>query len=97
MQTYIAESVMLRVEKLTSLRGADAVKPQYAMMKAYIYDAADNIYKEGKDAINSYAEGDEQRMMLMGLKRFTKVENENIKEFRRAVASKLIEENKYCF
>jgi alkylation response protein AidB-like acyl-CoA dehydrogenase len=97
MQTYLAESILLRVEKLASLKGADAVQPQYAMMKAYIYDAADILFKEGKDAINSYAEGDEQRMMLMGLKRFTKVENENIKEFRRTVANKLIEENKYCF
>lgn len=96
-QIYLAESAMLRVEKLGSMKGASEVKVQFSMMKAFIYEAADIIYKEGKDAINSYAEGDEQRMMMMGLKRFTKVENENIKEFRRAVASKLIEENKYCF
>lgn len=97
MDVYLAESVMLRVEKLAGMKGADAVKEQYAMMKAYVYDAADRIYKEGKDAINSFAEGDEQRMMLMGLKRFTKVENENIKALRQTVAQKLIEQNKYCF
>jgi hypothetical protein len=95
--TYLAESILLRVEKLAGMRGADAVKEQYAMMKAFIYDAADRIHKEGKDAINSFAEGDEQRMMLMGVKRFTKVEAENIKALRQMVAQKLIEQNKYSF
>lgn len=96
-QTYIAESVLLRVEKLAGMRGAEAIKEQYSIMKVYVHDAADIIYKEGKDAINSFAEGDEQRMMLMGLKRFTKTENENIKNHRRNIAAKLIEQNKYCF
>lgn len=95
--TYLAESVLLRVEKLASMKGVENIKEQYAMMKVFVYDAADRIHKEGKDAINSFAEGDEQRMMLMGLKRFTKVENENVKALRQAIAQKLIEENKYCF
>jgi hypothetical protein len=64
-------------------------------MRVFINDAADRINKNGKDAINSFAEGDEQRMMLMGLKRFTKTEPLNTKEARRIVAAKLIEENKY--
>lgn len=97
MATYITESLMLRVEKLVSLKGADACQQQLAMMKVYLYDAADQIYKEGKDALNAFAEGDEQRMMLMGLKRFTKVDNINSKELRRVVAQKLIDGNKYCF
>jgi hypothetical protein len=55
------------------------------------------LHKSGKDAINAFTEGDEQRMMLMGLKRFTKVAPYNTKEARRRVAAKLIEEKKYCF
>jgi thymidine kinase len=60
-------------------------------------DAADNVNKFGKDAINSFAEGDEQRMILMGLKRFTKAEPFNTKDARRRIADKMINEGKYCF
>ena len=94
---YVAESLQLRVEKLVSMRGEAACSVQLDMMRVYINDAADRINKNGKDALNSFAEGDELRMMLMGLKRFTKNESFNTKEARRRVADKLIAENKYCF
>jgi alkylation response protein AidB-like acyl-CoA dehydrogenase len=96
-EIYTAESVQLRVEKLVSMRGETACANQLDMMRASVYEAADRINKAGKDAINSFAEGDEQRMMLMGLKRFTKVDAYNIKESYRRTAGKLIEENKYAF
>lgn len=94
---YVAESLQLRVEKLVSMRGEAACSVQLDMMRVYINDAADRINKNGKDALNSFAEGDELRMMMMGLKRFTKNESFNTKEARRRVADKLITENKYCF
>ncbi|MBI2268935.1 MAG: acyl-CoA dehydrogenase family protein [Bacteroidetes bacterium] len=94
---YVAESLQLRVEKLVSIKGEAASKEQLDIMRVFINDAADRIFKNGKDAITSYAEGDEMRMMLMGLKRFTKTEVFNVKEARRRVAAKLISENKYCF
>jgi alkylation response protein AidB-like acyl-CoA dehydrogenase len=94
---YLAESLQLRVEKLVTLRGETAVKEQTDMMRVFITDAADRIFKNGKDAITSFAEGDEMSMMLMGLKRFTKTDLINVKEARRRIASKLISENKYCF
>jgi len=94
---YVTESLVLRVEKLVGIRGEEACKEQLDIMRVYLNDAADRINKNGKEAINSFAEGDEQRMMLMGLKRFTKVDPYNSKEGRRRVAAKLISENKYCF
>jgi alkylation response protein AidB-like acyl-CoA dehydrogenase len=94
---YVGESMQLRVEKLVSIRGEEACKVQMDMLNVWLNDAADRINKSGKEAINAFAEGDEQRMMLMGLKRFTKVEPFNSKEARRNVAAKLIEENKYAF
>jgi alkylation response protein AidB-like acyl-CoA dehydrogenase len=94
---YVAESVLLRVEKLVGIRGEGACKEQLDIMRIYINDAADRINKNGKEAINSFSEGDEQRMMLMGLKRFTKTEPFNAKEARRRVAARLSTENKYCF
>jgi alkylation response protein AidB-like acyl-CoA dehydrogenase len=94
---YMAESMLLRVEKLTGIRGDQATAIQMDMLRVFINDAADRINTSGKEAINSFAEGDEQRMLLMGLKRFTKMQPFNTKEARRRVAAKLIDENKYCF
>jgi hypothetical protein len=96
-ELYVSESLQLRVEKLVGMRGEAACKEQLAMMQVYINDAADKIAKSGKEAINSFAEGDEQRIMLTGLKRFTKTDNLNTTEARRVIAAKLIAENKYCF
>ncbi len=95
--TYLAESLQLRVEKLVQQRGEEACKAQLAMMRVFITDAADRIHKNGKEAINAFADGDEQRMMLLGVKRFTKTEPFNTKDARRQVAEVLIESNRYCF
>lgn len=94
---YVAESTLLRVEKLVGMKGEDACGLQLDMLRTYLFDAADRINKAGKDAICSFAEGDELRLMLMGIKRFTKVEPYNTKMSRQRIAQKMIEENKYCF
>lgn len=94
---YLAESTQLRVEKLISLRGEESCKEQLDIMRVFISDVADRIHKNGKEAINAFTSGDEQRMMLMGLKRFTKTEPFNSKDARRRIAAKLISENKYCY
>lgn len=96
-QVYTVESLQLRVEKLVAKRGEAACSVQLDMMRLMIYDAADRINKFGKDALNSFAEGDELRMMQMGLRRFTKVDAVNVRDLRRSVAEKLIAENKYSF
>jgi alkylation response protein AidB-like acyl-CoA dehydrogenase len=95
--TYLAESVQLRVEKLVGMKGEEACKNQLDMMRVFITDAADRINKNGKEAINGFAEGDEQRMVLLGLKRFTKTEAFNTKNARRNIADALIAADKYCF
>ena len=96
-QIYQAESVLLRVEKLIATKGEVAAQTEIAIVKTFFYDAASRVEKAGKDAINSFAEGDEARMMLMGLKRFTKTDAFNPKEARQLIANKLIEANQYCF
>lgn len=95
--TYHAESALLRCMKLVDKNGEAATQPQLDIMRTYLYDAADAVNKTGKDALNSFADGDELRMMHIGLKRFTKVEPFNTKEARRRIAAKLIEANGYCF
>ncbi len=94
---YCAESVLLRVEKLVGMKGEEACALQLDMMRTYLFDAADRIHKCGKDALMGFAEGDEMRMMLMGLRRFTKMDPFNTKNARRNIAAKLIDENGYCF
>lgn len=95
-EIYMAESTLLRTEKNVNRLGEDAQKEQIAMSKLYLYNAVDIINKRAKEGIISFAEGDEQRMMLMGLRRFTKYQNQpNVVELRNLIADKLIAENKY--
>ena len=94
---YVAESAMLRTEKLVSIRGEEACKGQIDIMKIYFVEAVDGVAKAGKEALWAFAEGDEQRMMLVGLRRFTKMEPFNVKQARQNVAQQIIEANKYIF
>ena len=93
--TFNAESALLRVIKMNDKQGEAATALQTDMMHCYLNDATDAVNKAGKEAINAFAEGDEQRMMLLGLKRFTKTAPFNSKDARRRIADKLIAENKY--
>ncbi|MFT3886141.1 MAG: acyl-CoA dehydrogenase family protein [Flavobacteriales bacterium] len=101
--TYLAESVLLRTLKLAGLKGASTplgttgIEEQVAMCQLYIHDAADRIHKWAKEAVNNFAEGDERQAMLMGAKRFSKNMNLNTAELRKVVAKKLIAEGRYCF
>jgi len=94
---YMAESTLLRVEKLVALRGENAVKGQIDIARVYLDSAVDHVHIAGKQALNSFAEGDELKMMLVGLRRFTKTEPFNSKEARQRIARQLIEANKYCY
>ncbi|GAB3913616.1 acyl-CoA dehydrogenase family protein [Mucilaginibacter boryungensis] len=94
---YVAESLQLRVEKLVGMRGEEACAGQLDIMRVFIYDAAEKILKAGKEALNAFAEGDERRMMMMGLRRYTKTEDFNTTAARRNIAAMVIAENKYCF
>ena len=97
-QTYMAESAILRTEKNAKRFGEEAQAEQIAMSKLYLYRAVDIIQQKGKEAIVSFAEGDEQRMMLMGLKRFTKYTNQpNVVKLRTQIADKVAADNGYTF
>ena len=97
-EIYMAESTILRTEKMAKSQGRENVKEQIAMAQLYLYEAVDIINSKGKEGIASIAEGDEQRMMLMGLRRFTKYNTlPNVVGLRELIASKLVSENEYCF
>jgi alkylation response protein AidB-like acyl-CoA dehydrogenase len=94
---YIAESVLLRVEKLISMKGEAACEIQKEMAMIYLHAAIGKAAQAGREAIMAFSEGDEQRLMLMGLKRFTKIDAYNLKEARRKVADYVIEKGEYPF
>jgi len=94
---YTAESAILRAEKLSLKNGEEQTESQIIMSKLFLYSAIKNCQKSGEEVILSFAKGDDQRILLMGLKRFTKGYTINPKKLRRNVAAKLIEENTYCF
>ena len=97
-EIYMAESAILRTEKNAKRFGEDSQKHQIAMTQLYLYNAVDIVIKNAKEGIVSFAEGDEQRMMLMGLKRFTKYTNQpNVIALRKQIADKVASENTYCF
>ena len=97
-EIYMVESAILRTEKNIKRSGLDSQKEQIAMTQLYLFNAIEDITSKAKEGIVSFAEGDEQRMMLMGLKRFTKHTNmPNVVELRNIIADKVSKENKYCF
>ena len=97
-EIYMAESAILRTEKNINRFGLETQKHQIEMSQLYLYNAVDIITKSAKSGIISFAEGDEQRMMLMGLKRFTKYSNyPNVAALRNSIAEKVSKENAYCF
>ncbi len=97
METYVSDSSVLRVEKIESLKGADQAKLYKDMLDVNIYDAAAKIRKNAMDAIYSFAEGEQAKKLDAAINTLTEVAGVNVKEARRRIADKLIEENKYCF
>lgn len=96
-EAYIAESAFLRVEKLIRLKGEEAASLQKDIAQVYLQNAVAKASMAGREAISAFAEGDELRVMLMGLKRFTKIEPLNTKDARRRIADAMLAENKYIF
>jgi len=97
-EIYMAESTILRTEKLALSKGENTIQEPIAMAQLYLYNAVEIVAQKGKECIISFAEGDEQRMMLMGLRRFTKYTNlPNIVGLREIITNKLVAENEYCF
>ncbi|TAH20788.1 MAG: acyl-CoA dehydrogenase [Cytophagales bacterium] len=96
-ETYAAESTILRTEKLVGVRGEKACESQINMAKVYLVEAVNKLEVAAKEAINGYAKGDKMKVLLMGVKRYTKMNPYNTKEARRAVAEVLIEHGAYAW
>ncbi len=96
-QIYVAESSILRTEKLILSHGDQQFELQQDLSRVFLHQAVQQVQLSGKEAIYAFATGDEQRMMLLGLKRFTKIAPYNLKEARRRIADAMIEKNDYIY
>ena len=97
-EIYMVESAILRTEKNTKRTSVKEQEAQIAMTQLYLFNTIEDITLKAKEGIASFAEGDEQRMMLMGLKRFTKYQNlPNVVGLRNIIADKVAVEKKYAF
>jgi alkylation response protein AidB-like acyl-CoA dehydrogenase len=97
MLLYLAESALLRIQKLEKIKGAESVKIYSDILDVFVYDAASSIRKLGMDAVNSFAYGDIKDMLIRGIDYYTRVEGVNVRDARRRIADLLISENRYCF
>ena len=96
-EVYVIESTILRTEKLIAKYGEEGSKLYQDMAKLYMNEAVTKIKNAGDEAVACFAEGDELRVMLMGMKRFTKTDPVNTKELRHAIADVMIKENKFPY
>ncbi len=96
-EIYVAESVLVRVDKLIQQSGETANEIAKECALVYLHEAVDKIHHHGKEVITGFATGDELNVMLMGLKRFTKIDPKNLKEARRKIAEAAILKMGYIF
>ncbi len=95
--TFLAESLLLRIEKLSDMNKPNDQELYEAILRTFLHDATARMSKNATDALASFAEGDLLRTFLMGVKRFTKYPAQNVKRYRRSIAAALISANEYCF
>jgi alkylation response protein AidB-like acyl-CoA dehydrogenase len=96
-EVYTSESAILRTQKLATIKSEAEAQPYIDMTQVYVSDSLERINLYGKHAIAAFAEGDELKLLTLGLKRFTKSDLVNTTKLRRNIADKLIEANAYCF
>lgn len=97
MEVYVSESTALRVEKLEGIKGENGIKIYRDILDINVYDAAAKIMKNAADAIYSITEGTDAEKLINAIKALTTVKGINVKEARRRIADKLIEDNQYKF
>ena len=92
---YAAESVLLRSEKIIKKYNKDEKSIYFDITKSFLYDTCVNVSNSGKECLNNFVSSDELNMMIIGLRRFTKINPINIKDTRRRIADKVISAGEY--
>lgn len=97
-EIYLSESAILRTEKNCNRFGESKQEGQIAMTQLHLYQSVELISNKAKELVISLSDGDEQKFLLMGLKRFSKYFNyPKPIELKRKIAKMIIDNNSYCF
>ena len=96
-QIYMLESVIVKTKRIQDTLGEEASAAQIDICQLFMFEAVKKIKNSAEEALWSFSEGDELKMMQMALKRFTKMKAFNVKDVRRRVAQKLVENGGYKF
>jgi alkylation response protein AidB-like acyl-CoA dehydrogenase len=95
METYVSESLALRIEKMTTLR--ENVSLYKDMLDVNIFDTASIVRKSALEAIGAFSTPESCPILVKTIENLSRVECINVKEARRRIADKLIEDNVYKF
>ncbi|MGE5420395.1 MAG: hypothetical protein ACM3UT_09430, partial [Chloroflexota bacterium] len=95
METYISESLALRVEKMAGSNGQASIYKD--MLDVNIFDASDIIRKSALDAIGAFSDAETCPSLIKAVENLSRVACVNVKDARRRIADKLIEDNEYKF
>lgn len=96
-ETYVSESVALRIQKLESMKGIDAIAISKEILDVFIYDAAEKVRKAAYDTLYSFGSGEMLAKYVRCIDILTSVAGVNVKEARRKIADTLISDNSYKF
>jgi len=94
-ETYVSESLLLRVARLDKIKENPTLYRD--ILDVYIYDASYIIRKSAHDAINTFASGEKSETLVRAIDNLSRVSGINVRDSRRRIADKLIEDNLYRF
>ncbi len=94
-ETYAAESALLRAQKMIEQQGDSAAQLAVAMARVYLQHALEKVETSARKVITAVADGDMLRTQLAILKRLLKYEPFNTIALRQQIAQRVIEAGKY--
>ncbi|MDT8400079.1 MAG: acyl-CoA dehydrogenase family protein [Bacteroidales bacterium] len=94
MEIYITESLALRVKKIELLKGDAGIYRD--ILDVYVYDTVQKVRKWAMDALYSI-DNESSEDLLKAVADLSETAGVNVKDARRRIADKLIEDNIYRF
>src|SRR5674476_539335 len=91
METYVSESLALRVEKMSGMNGKGTLYKD--MLDVNVFDTASIIRKSALEAIGSFSTTETCQGLIKVIDILSKVECVNVKDARRRIEDKLVEDN----
>lgn len=95
--SFLMDSTIGRTAKVIARDGEAKHQAAIEATRLFTHDAVNRIEIAGRNALAAIAEGDELRMLLAALKRFTKQDPLNTAAIRERIADKVVADGGYTF